>query len=350
MPEWDVFSADAFRLQTLTEMISRMPYVPSTLAQMGIFRERGLPTLTFSVDIKNRTLELVRTTARGAPIPVIPHNKGEVRSFRNEDRIAIQGRVTADEVQDRRRIGTESEMLNVMALVLERFEDMNRAMEATLEYQRLSALTGIVLDTDGVTPLWNWWTEFGVDPDLYDPTNWDLDNGSPANGVILNKCRTLRRDIVRSSGGLLPENAVIVGLCGDTFYDQLTTHSEVRDTYYNWQAATSLRANDGTFNIWAEFAFGNIRWVNYRSTDDGGATPALGLAPTECRFFPRAPGIFETGYMPHDSFAAVNRPGRRLFANTIPDRDRDAFRVLELLSYPIQVVRRPELLRRGINT
>jgi hypothetical protein len=83
-------------------------------------------------------------------------------------------------------------------------------------------------------------------------------------------------------------------MCGDQFWDALTMHPEVRQTYINWPDAAKLRDDVG--NVWESFKYGNILFFNYRSTDDaqpasGGvtgtpATPAVGVSTDHCSFFP----------------------------------------------------------------
>ena len=345
---WDAFNSDAFSLITMTEAISRMPYVPQTLAAMNLFEERGVATTTVSVNTKNRTLTLVpavnRSAAPMAPSQPIPHNKADVIPIPNLTRLTQEDTILSHEVQDRRRWNSENELLSVMDLILERTEDMQRNLRATLELHRLGAARGIVIDADGSTELFNWFTIFNVTP----AATVFFDFANAVAPEVLNTCHALRRSMVRASGNAMTENTPIVALCGDNFYDDLTGHPEVRDTYANWSAASSLLGNDGTFRVFGAFRFGEINFINYRSTDDGGASPAVGIPTEEAAFFPLLRGeMFRTYWMPHETFESVNMPGREMYAQVVPDRDRNAFVKYFLDSYPMFMNRRPELCRTG---
>ena len=61
----------------------------------------------------------------------------------------------------------------------------------------------------------------------------------------------------------------IVALCGDAFYDYLTTNAEVRSTFLNWTAAADLRSSVG--EVWRPFQYAGINWINYRGTFPGNA-------------------------------------------------------------------------------
>ena len=60
-------------------------------------------------------------------------------------------------------------------------------LDPTIEYQRVGALKGIILNGDGST-LYNLFTEFGVTP----PTEvgFDLANATPANGALRGDAQT----------------------------------------------------------------------------------------------------------------------------------------------------------------
>jgi len=221
-------------------------------------------------------------------------------------------------------------------------------------------------------------------------------------------CGQLVRNMARKAQGAFTTSTSVVALVGDAFYDKLVTHPDVEKTYANWQAAQALR--DGTA-FKSDFVFADITWINYRGSDDvatikGAATngnavvalpanhgvvtgtlvtgpyiPAgttvtiagnnatlssgnfagatgnyffnfglgsIGIPANKARFFPRgAPGVFQRGLSPADSFEFVNTLGKPEYARIIPDRDRDEWVKIELSSYPLHICTRPDVLVEG---
>ena len=152
-----------------------------------------------------------------------------------------------------------------------------------------------------------------------------------------------KRAVLRGLKGLGGANVSIVGLAGDAFWDDLTAHTEVRETFLSWSAAAELRQG----NAFESFRFGSIDWINYRSTDDG---TTLGVNTDECKFFPTGAGIFQTAYAPAETFDFANTPGSPLYSWMIPDRDRNAWVDVELYSYPLHVCTMPQALYRARRT
>src|SRR5436305_12673178 len=150
---------------------------------------------------------------------------------------------------------------------------------------------------------------------------FDLANASAASGAVRKKCTGVIRARQRAAQGVWLPSTQVVGLCGDAFFDDLIANKEVRETYLNWQDAQALR---GSGNGWdMQFAYGGIRWVNYRGSDDASS---VAIPTDKVKFFPLgAPGVFQTAWAPHDSFDFVNTLGKKLYAGMIVDRDRNSW-------------------------
>jgi hypothetical protein len=98
-----------------------------------------------------------------------------------------------------------------------------RPQDATLEHLRIGAIEGQILDADGSAVIYDLFTEFGVT--AHTEIDFDLDNASPAPGVIKKKCHDIRRKIEDELGAQPYEH--IHAICGADFFDDLITHSEV---------------------------------------------------------------------------------------------------------------------------
>lgn len=342
MPHMDIFNNDAFSLVNMTAAVERIPYVPTMLRSLifGSDEGEGQETNIVSIEQKGTTLQLIPTSQRGTAPPMATTDRRQLRNF-NIPRLAKADQLFAHEIQGVRAFGTESELETVVRKVAQKQQKLMMELSLTLEYHTLGMIQGILLDSTGAT-LYNFFNEFNIT----EPTeiDFDLDAASPTDGVLLDKIRAVKRTIIRALGGLAFPGMRIVGLCGDTFYDQFTNHNDVRVTYKNWEAAASLR-QAGVFDT---FRFGEIEWANYRGTDDN-STVAIGA--TKVRFVVLGvPGLFRRINGPGESMETVNTIGRPVYSMLVRDLQRDQWVQPEVYAYPLHICTRPEVLLRGRNT
>jgi len=340
----DIFGSDAFSGIELTGALEKVPYVPGFLGTLNIFEARPVRTVSIAIEQRDRTLTIIPVTPRAAPPSPVAKDYGKIRDFRTV-RIAQQDTLYASEIQNYRAYGDLSELAQVQDEVLARMTTLRRNASLTLEHMRLGAVQGILYDSDGTTVLRNWFTEFGITQPA--EVDFDLDNGTPASGALRIKVNAIVRAVQRAASGTwIDGRSYVMGLCGDTFFDQLAAHTEIRSTYLNQQEASQLRGPVGM--PYQSLQFGGINFVNYRGTDDG---TTISVGATKCKFFPvDAPGAFILALSPGESFEWVNTPGKEIYALQVPDRDRNQWVSLEVYSYPLPIATRPEMLQSARNT
>jgi hypothetical protein len=334
----DVFNQAPFRQITMTEPIEHLPYTPQMLGSMGIFRERGIRTTQVAVEDRSGILALVPVSPRGAPPDTLNITKRHIRSF-STLRLAKYDRIMADEVQDVIGFGTMDgqALKSLMTEIAERQAMIRNDIELTHEHMRLGAVQGILVDADGTTVLANWFDEFGVSQPA--EIGFDLTAASPDPGILRQRAHDLMRAMVRASTGSITPNSRIVGLCGDTFYDQLLRHAEVREQALAIEAL-GRRLSDNA--VWQTFTYGGIDFINYRGTDDNSL---VAIPDAECKFFPMGTDIFEVVWGPGESESTVNRPGQPVFARIEPEQARDPrWTDIELYSYPLFICKKPAVL------
>jgi hypothetical protein len=77
----------------------------------------------------------------------------------------------------------------------------------------------------------------------------------------------------------------------------------------------------------------------------------VAIAATEAKFFPvGASGVFKKAMAPAEFGPYVNTLGMDTYGINIPDRDRQAWTRGEIYSYPLYLVQRPEVLRKGVSS
>lgn len=335
MASLDVFNQKPFSMIELSTAVRKTPHSPGLLGSLNLFRPRPIRTTVAAIERLENSLALIETSPRGAPLDEGKRDKRDI-IYKPTVRLAKGHTITADEIQNVRAFGSETELEGVVQVIGDAFSRLRQDVELTHEHMRLGAIQGIVLDADGST-LVNWATELGVS--LPGEEDFDLDAASPASGVVRKKCNTVTRGVMRALGGLwVPGSSYLVGLCGDAFWDDLTAHKEVRETYLNTAQAADLRSG----NAFERFQYGGITWINYRGTDDNST---VAIHTDKCKFVPaNVPGLFETAWSPGESLAFVNTRGQDLYAMIVRDKDRDMWVRPEVYSYPLYICTQPTAL------
>lgn len=345
MPTLDIFNSRPFSMVSLTTAVNKVPFSPGFLGSLNLFTPKPIRTKAAAIELKDGTLNLIPTSPRGAPIEDGERDKRNIRYFETV-RIAKGHTIMADEIQDVRAFGSETEMEAVMDVVNDVFSGptgLVAQVNYTWEHMMLGAIQGIVLDADGTTEIINWYTALGVSQPA--EIDFDLDNASPTAGVLRKACDGVTRGVARALGGMwLEGRSYLMGLCGDAFWDDLNAHTEVREWQKNWPAAVGLKER----TAWREMDFGGILWRNYRGSDDN-STVAIGT--DKVKFVPmNVPGLFEVAQSPSESMTYVNTKGRALYSMIVRDRDRDMWVRPEVYSYPLHICTRPGALFRGKRT
>lgn len=341
MAEMNIFDNDAFTMMNMTMAIQKAPSVPTFLGGLGLFEEEGVDTSIIGIEQVGTTLKLIPTSARGSQIPMGENDKRKMINF-NIPRVAKGDKLQAAEIERVRAFGSTTELENMIKKLAQKQKKLLTEHAMTMEYHRLGAIQGKLLDADG-SVITNSFTAFGVaEPAEID---FDLDAANPTEGDLLKKMAAAKRAAIRALGdAYLPGMTELLWLCGDTFYDQFTTHVDVRSTYKNWEAAQALR----DAKVFSTFRFGEMSWHNYQGTDDNST---VAIAPTKARLVIRnAPGFYRRWNGPGETFETVNTDGLPIYAMLVRDNDRNMWVQPEIYSYPFHLCTRPEALLSGRNT
>ncbi len=344
MPTLDIFTQDAFSLRSLTAAINSRKYVPGFLGRLGLFQAKLIATRSLFIEEQPDTLSLIGTTPLGGSPPLLNHtaHKRTVRPFETMNLVKAD-LIMADEIQGVRAFGSESETQVIGQIVMDRFDRLMRDLDLTMEHHRLGCIKGTLTDANGDT-IYNLFTQFNVSQES--EVDFDLDNAlaTAESGAVRQVCTTVCRTIRRNCGGGEPTE--IIGLCGDTFWDNLVNHPEVRGTYLNHAAAADLRGGVA----WGELTYGGIRFVNYRGTDDG---TTLGVHTDKVHLFPLGvPDLFVMHYAPAPYIEdRPNYLGAPFYAYQSPDTDTPKkFVKLQIQSNPLPLCTRPKVLMLGKRT
>ena len=338
MPALDVFNNNAFSMVSLTDAINKLPFVPGRIGQLGIFHEQGVATTTVLIEEKEGSLNLVETTARGAPAVQNAGNKRKARSL-TVPHIALEDTILADEVQNLRAFGSESQLEGVQTVVNNRMTEMTQKIDATLEHLRIGAIKGQILDADGTTVLYDLFQEFGVTQ--HAEIDFDLDNASPAAGAVKKKCHDIRRKIEDELGAQPYDH--IHAICGADFFDDLISHGEVSTAYERWMDGLFLRQGQAR----GSFEYAGIVFEEYR----GKAGSIEFNDAAKAHFFPvGVPGLFRQYNAPADFVETVNTIGLPRYAKQAVDQQFQRWVMLHVQSNPLPICTRPKTLIKAKRT
>lgn len=338
MPSLDIFNSSAFSMVSLTDAINKIPFVPGKVGQLGLFTETGVTTTSIMVEEKEGSLSLIEATPRGAPAKQHSSSKRKMRSL-VVPHIALEDTIQADEVQNVREFGSESELQAIQSVVNTRLAEMAIKHDATLEHLRIGAIKGQILDADGTTVLYDLFTEFGVSQ--YSEIDFDLDNASPTAGALRKKCHDVTRKIEDELGAAPYEH--VHAFCSSAFFDDLVSHPEATEAYKRYQESAVLRAGLAR----RTFDYGGITFEEYR----GKVGSVDFIADNKAHFFPvGVPGLFRQYNAPADFVETVNTIGLPRYAKQAVDAQFQRWVSLHTQSNPLPICTRPKTLIKAKRT
>lgn len=303
MASLDIFNNDAFSVQSLTKALNDVPYQPTRIGELGWFTEEGINTTSLSIEKQGTTLSLVSSAARGAPGKPVTNDKRTLIPI-STVHLPQRGAVIADEVQNLRAFGSESELEAVQTLVNKKLAKMRRNLDVTIEYQRVGAMKGQVLDADGSTVILDLFSTFGV--------------SQQTHGMALNVDATkvkmmavqAKRKVEDALGGLMYRS--LRAMCSEGFFDALVSHPAVEKAYDRWMDGQFLRETQNNVNGSSNgFYFAGVFWEEYRGNVSGQdfiEDDAAYLVPEG------VPDLFITNYAPADYMETVNTNGLPYYA------------------------------------
>ena len=300
----DIFSTDAFSLQSMSAAIMKAPHKPKLLGSLPLFTEEPIYTEYAVIEEMQGTLRLLNTSARGTVGNVRSANTRNVRNFR-VPHIPYYQDVLASDIQNLRAFGSEDQLQPVASYINDQLEGMRADHEATHEWHRIGALKGVVYDGDNSSVIYNYFTEFGITQNTSDFVYSTGDMTLVTNDVI--------RQIAGALGGTM--FGQIYAICGDTYFDKVKQHSSVKNNFLNWSAAEFLQKSQlgpEWYTLAASgFYFNNIYFINYRGkVGDVDFIPA-----TEAYYVPTGvTGLFKEVIAPGSFMETVNTRGQRLYA------------------------------------
>jgi len=346
MSTMNPFTDSGYAMAEMTAAISKLPNLYGRLNQMNLFPVAGIATTTLLVEQRNGTLNIVRSRPRGAPADKATADKRELRSF-VIPHLPVEDVLLPGDYQNVRAFGSTNTMESQASVMARKLQKMKNILDQTLEYLRMGALKGIILDADGST-LYNLYNEFNIAATAVAGTpqvgRWLTVDFALADEDtdVITKCLSVKRHVEMNLRG--EQMNGIRGLCDSVFYDALTTHPKVEKAFGAYMALNQSLGVDYRKG----FTFGGIVFEEYGATwtdHDAVARPAI--AASHCHLFPEGTGdTFETSVAPGNFIESANTIGQLYYARQEAKRLGQGID-LWAESNPLPICKRPEVLVHG---
>lgn len=332
----DVFNQDAFNVVEMTKAINKQPFSPGRIGRMGLFEEDGVTSDMVAIEELDGKLSLVPTKERGDAPTQVSTDKRKVRPIK-VPHLPVEDQIQASEVSGVREFGSNDQLQGVQRVVNRKLGKMARSLDATLEWHRIGAIKGKVLDANG-----------GVLVDLFKEFNvaqraevgFDLKNNNPASGAV----RKLINDVIRTIEDDLGAETYesIHCFCGSDFFDDLVAHKETKAAYERWNDGEFLRQRTAR----RAFFYAGVMFEEYR----GKVGNTDFVESTKAHFFPvGVPDLFTTSFAPANFMETVNTVGLPRYSKQHVDEKYQRWVDVYSETNPLNLCTRPRVLIQGKN-
>lgn len=329
MATFDIFNDDAFSVSSLSQTIVDIPRVSTPLGDSGLFNEYGIPTTVMMIEREGSGLKLVPAAPRGGvrqPVTLGQRKLIPIAAIH----LPQSGSMLADEVQGIRAFGSETEVEAAVKRVTTKLAKMKSQLDLTLEYHRVGAVKGVVLDADGTTELLDIYETFGMTQEEV------FFNFASSTSDIKQIAISVKRKIKKSLGGRAFKSVRV--LCSESFFDALVGHATVKKAFELYNQNSFARTDQsGTV-----FEYGNVFFEEY----SGGIGDIDFIPDGEAYAYPEGvSNLFQTAFAPADYMETVNTEGLPYYAK----QERMAFDKgveLESQSNPITFCSLPEAIKK----
>lgn len=287
-----------FTLTELTAAINRFPVQWGRVSQSGLFVNRGVRTRSITIEEQAGTLALLPTHEWGGEGTVASQIERKTFAFGIKQTVH-DDLVTAADVQDVRAFGGEG-LADMTTEVARRLQRMRARHDITLEWKRMGALKGNVLNADGTSSLANLFNVFGITQ-----TTVDFTLGT-ATTDIRAKCETL---LERMEDELKGDTMTGVRVLVSTeFWRKLVAHKQVVDYIKN-----SPTAKEFMQTRLDQIEVHGVVFEKYRAAVNGQRL----IAANEGHAYPEGTlDTFATYFAPADFNEAANTIGLPIYVKT----------------------------------
>jgi hypothetical protein len=314
------FNTDVFHFETLTGAVQDVAYMPQRVSELGWFSEEGIDTTDVRIDFGVDSVQLVPVKERGGDPLVRETGKFKSRNF-STFHLPESSSIQASELQNVRAIGKATETDAVLAKITKKLKNHKRDIMYTQEHMRMGAVTGIIYDADGTTPLLNLFTEMGVSKST---ATFNLATSTKIRSDVV----AVKRQIKTALGGVGFSGVRV--LCSPEYFDAFIENGDVKEQYLRYNGGEQNR-ND----VRGGFVYGGVIFEEYEGTSLVKIPDGKALAVPE-----GVDGLFQSFYAPADYNETVNSEGLPMYSKGWEKYGGKGWTV-ETQSNPLHICSRP---------
>lgn len=300
-----------FSVSDLAETVNLIPNKYGRLNEMNLFPVKGSTVDTISIEEKNGVLTMIPSGPDGYPGVVGSRKKRKIRTFKIPQMV-FDEHLSAKDVNGARAFGGNTQQVLAEELT-DKLELCRGNHDITLEFLRMGAMKGKIIDGDGESVLYDLFDEFGI-------TKKNFDFKFSAAGTDIKKvCLNIARHI---EDNLMGESMSGIRVLVDSvFFDALTSHPKVVAAYERWESGAALRDD-----MRSGFPFGGLIFEEYRGKANSINGLKTFLDEGAGQAFPEGTGrSFKTYAGPADFNEAVGKLGQLYYAKITPTKNDRGF-------------------------
>lgn len=253
-----------YELTDLTDAIQMIPNQWGLLENMGLYTQEGVSNHTITLEKVENTIGLIGSSRRGTRDNIV--NKDDVSKLISlyVPHFSIMDRIEPQDLQGKRRIGTDAEKDTLALARMRKLERMRKSAAITKEYLRFQSIKGNLVTPSGE-----------VVADLYSA----FDAGTQKEvDFLLGTATTKIADKIEEVIAHIQDNMLtgdviddIVVLTSPEFFQKLVTHSKVESAYADYRNENQqgtiqvLRDRLGT-GLYRTFYHQGLTFVEVRDT------------------------------------------------------------------------------------
>lgn len=321
-----------FELSHLTLAINKTKTTKTRLAELGIFEEEGISTLTADIEFMDGKLILVTEKERGEEGDSLEKEDREIYTFRAVH-LPVSGKLKADDLQDKREFGKDysngegGEQVDKEIAKLHKRQ--RQSLELTLEMLRFGALRGKVYGASGKLIV-DLFAKFGLDATANVDT---IDFGNEKK--VRSQIAAIKRESKKHQDGVKATKYRV--LASATLMDMLLECEGFSKAYNRYQDSSAFRED-----VRGGVEWDGIVWEEHTETKPNGE---LFIPEGEGLLIPmNNEGLFVTRFCPANYNDTVNTVGLPLYSIAEPMKMNKGVE-MEAQSNPINVCTSPLAVR-----
>jgi len=278
---------ELFSVRAFSKGLDIIRFNAGLLGRLGWFMEEGIPGALTLIDRRFTNIQLLNPHRRGGAVSAfdIERRGGLPVEIPQYDTVAT---VSNADILNLRKFDGGYSMEDLQTLIMRTSkQQIDVALEPTLEYMRISCLGGKTCKSDGTTAI-DWDKLFGITRPTAEVEKEKFDEAT-VNGWI---------DIIQDAAGGMPYTET-VALCGTNFWAALLTNPKFRESRNYWQMGQGQRSEywEQVGEI-TQIVWNGVRFIKYPAYNFGArkaGDPALTFPANKAYVFPIGiPGKFMT--------------------------------------------------------